>query len=348
VALNPSAASGSASEAKRVLAVIVCYEPERDALTALVENVLAQPGVRVLLVDNSELEVGRVSVAAVAAAMQIELLANPRNLGVAAAHNMGIRRALALDVDFVLLLDQDSLPEPSMVALLCAAYSGLRDIGHPVAAVGPSLVDPRCSTAFPFARLRRFRMETAVPTSGHAVECDILISSGCLLSMNALRAVGEMDERLFIDFVDVEWCLRARAAGWKVFGVADARMHHTIGDRSLKLLGRVIAVHSPMRQYYLIRNALLFGRKPYLTWRWRAHLLYRVAGQFVLFGLLCPQRLRRMFWMLRGAWDGVRGVDGRLGGPFGLGRASRSRNRSPATASSEAEGVPQAAICARD
>jgi rhamnosyltransferase len=321
----PAQEARSAASVATVLVVVVCYEPDRDHLTALIECLKHQDGVCALLVDNSELEVGRVATAAIARGLGVPIVANARNLGVAAAQNIGVREAARLGVDFVLFLDQDSQPEPDMAQRLIAAYQGLRQSGLPVAAVGPSFVDPRCNLSFPFARLRHFRMETTEPPAGHAVECDILISSGCLVSMEALRAVGEMDEALFIDYVDIEWCLRARSTGWKVFGVADARMHHTIGDRAVKLFGRVIAIHNPVRHYYLIRNALLFARKPYLTWRWRTHLVYRVAGQFVIFGLLCPQRLRRLGWMLRGALDGVLGIDGRLGGPSGLGRPWRAR-----------------------
>ncbi len=308
---------GEAGEARPILAVIVCYEPGPQALSLLVENLVRQPDVRVLLVDNSELDSGRVATASAAARFGAELVANDVNVGVAAAHNIGVLRALESGAKFVLLLDQDSELDVDTVARLADAHRALTAAGQSVAAVGPSFSDPRGNRTSPFVRLRNIRMEAVVPADGQVVECDILISSGCFISLEALRQIGGMDERLFIDFVDIEWCLRAHAAGWKVFGVADAHMHHTIGNRALKVFGRVIPVHSPTRNYYLIRNAFLLARKPYLDWRWRAHLMYRVVGQFLLFGLLCPQRLQRIAWMLKGLWDGLLGRDGRLFGDSG-------------------------------
>jgi rhamnosyltransferase len=313
----PGAAAGSSVAASArddppsVLAVIVCYEPDRSPLAVLVAG-LQHERVQVLLVDNSEHRPGRETVRAVAAECGAAVVANDGNIGVAAAHNVGIRRALRLGFDHVLLLDQDSELAPGAVQRLADAYCALTAAGERVAAVGPSYADARSGLAFPFARLRRLRMERLTPTPGQSVECDILISSGCFISLKALREIGEMDERLFIDFVDVEWCVRARSLGWKVYGVADARMRHRLGNGAFRVLGRVLPVHGPARYYYLTRNALLLARKPFVTWRWRAHLAYRVAGQLVLFGLLCPQRGARFGMMVRGLIDGLLGRDGPL------------------------------------
>jgi rhamnosyltransferase len=341
IALRPQA-SATGQPAPWILAVIVCYEPDRDALLLLVERLRASPGVRALLVDNSELQSGRASTAAVGRLLGVSCVINSRNLGVAAAQNIGIADALYRDCEFVLLVDQDSIPAEDMIDRLVGAHRQLAADGRRVAAVGPAFEDPRCGVVFPFARLGRLRMQTFVPRAGQAVECDLLISSGCLLSTAALREVGNMDEGLFIDYVDIEWCQRARALGWQVFGVADARMHHTIGERVVRLFGRAIAIHSPVRHYYLMRNALLFARKPYLPSRWRLHLVYRVLGQLVLFGLLIPDRIERLHWMLRGVWDGVRGVVGRLGGVDGLGvirRSFRPRRRGAGPDGASASGL---------
>lgn len=314
----------------RVLATVVCFEPDRQQLTELVERLKACPLDQIVLVDNSETEPGRAAVRAIADAYDAELVASSRNLGVAEAQNIALRMARVRGHSHALLLDQDSLLDCATIETLMAAYRKLVADGHRVAAVGPALFDPRSQTTLPFVRLGRLRMKKLPTAPGALVDCDLLISSGCLLSMAAVEAVGEMDREFFIDYVDFEWCTRAKAAGFKVFGVTDALMVHTIGDNAIHVLGRVIALHNPIRNYYAIRNALLFARKPQLSWRWRAHLVYRASAQFGMFGLLCPERMRRMGWMLRGAWDGLRGRGGRLGGDRGLGAASRDPGR-PAT-----------------
>lgn len=332
----------------RILGIIVSYDPDRDALGALVESLVAA-GVDALIVDNSESEVGCVSAVAVAAAYGAEAVCNPRNVGVAEAQNIGLRQARERGYTHALLLDQDSVLEGDAVAQLASAFQALREAGQPVAAVGASFVDPRTGQGYPFVRLRQVRMGKVWPRPGEVVECDLLISSGCLIALDALTAVGEMDSSLFIDYVDIEWCVRARAAGYRVFGVADARMHHTIGERTVNVLGRPFNLHGAVRHYYFIRNALLFARKPYLDARWRLHLGYRAIGQLVLFGVLAKGRRERLPWLLRGLWDGLLGRSGRLGGPDGLAHLSPLRRRpapigEAAAASAEDRGVRQASL----
>lgn len=323
-----------------VTSVVVSYEPDRDALMLLVESLTALT--QVVIVDNSESEPGIASSSAVALAYGCQLIRNAHNLGVAEAQNIGIRLARNSGSKYVLLLDQDSILQPDALAALVCEFESLKERGEPVAAVGASHVDPRNNSRYPFVRLRHVRMSKIWPEPGKSVECDMLISSGCLISMAALDEIGEMDSALFIDYVDFEWCRRAVAKGYKVFAVADARMHHTIGDHSFRALGRSFNLHSPVRQYYFIRNALLFMRRPYLSMRWRAHLMYRVAGQLALFSLFAPNRLRRTGWMMRGLVDGLRGRGGRLGGPDGLRSVRPERIGKPAT-SSEAPRLPIAA-----
>lgn len=61
------------------------------------------------------------------------------------------------------------------------------------------------------ARARRLACREAAE-----LECDLLICS--LISLRALDIVGAMEESFFIDQLDTEWCFRAHAAGYNVFG----------------------------------------------------------------------------------------------------------------------------------
>lgn len=308
--------AAAAPAAARAMAVVVSYEPDRDALMRQVESICAIAPV--VIVDNSESEAGAASALAVAAAYDCHFVANPRNLGVAEAQNLGLRVAQQEGCAYALLLDQDSVLEPDALPALVRQMESLKHAGERVAAVGASYVDPRNGMRYPFARLSGMRMNMVWPQDGGTAECDMLISSGCLICLDALADIGLMDPSLFIDYVDFEWCRRAVSRGYKVFAVADARMHHTIGDQSFRALGRTFNLHSPVRQYYFIRNALLFMRRPYLNLHWRVHLAYRVLGQLALFGVFAPNRVQRLGWMLRGLFDGLIGREGRLGGPDGL------------------------------
>ena len=92
------------------------------------------------------------------------------------------------------------------------------------------------------------------------VNVDFLLSSGSLLPLSALANIGLMDESLFIDHVDTEWCFRAKAHGFQLFGVCDAVMTHALGERRKEiwfLRQRVVPFHKPFRYYYMFRNSFL-------------------------------------------------------------------------------------------
>jgi len=68
--------------------------------------------------------------------------------------------------------------------------------------------------------------------------------------------VGLMDEDLFIDHVDSEWCFRAKAKGFQLFGVGGAAMTHALGERRKEiwfLRRRIVTLHKPFRYYYIFR-----------------------------------------------------------------------------------------------
>ncbi len=60
---------------------------------------------------------------------------------------------------------------------------------------------------------------------------DIVIASGTAATRPALTAAGVLDEGLFIDLVDTDWCLRCRAHGVPIRVVPEAVMRHSVAPR---------------------------------------------------------------------------------------------------------------------
>jgi rhamnosyltransferase len=282
-----------------VIAVVVTYNPDWALLREQTRRLL--PQVRcVIWVDNASQQ----SPAPLAAELGVGFVALPRNQGIAYAHNHGVQLALAQGASYVLLMDHDSLPEPDMVNQLGVVMLQQPD----AAAVGPKYVDPRSETpCFPFVwieglKLQRLRRQDAEAS----VKVDHLIASGCLIRAEAWRSVGAMSEPLFIDFVDVEWCLRARAQGWHLYGVWNAGMLHTIGHDTAQHWGRNFRIHSPLRHYYHIRNGVYLYRQSWIPWNWRVVSGWRMMLKIGFYLLLGQNRwaYARSTWQgLRDGWD---------------------------------------------
>lgn len=282
-----------------VTGIIVSYNPDLDALRHLAAVVAPQLD-HLLVVDNgSSADTGS------CLDMPAEVIKLDDNYGIARAQNIGIQMAREKGSTYVLLLDQDSIPAENMVAVLLTALKTKEAEGVKVAGVGPRYTDSRNQDAAPFVTLEGLRLTRQACASPTAIiDVDFLIASGCLIPLATIDAVGDMTEDMFIDYVDIEWGLRAQGQGYRSFGVCAALMEHALGDISISFGGRRVPVHSPLRHYYHIRNAIWLCRRPWLTKRWKIVLLWRIVRQFGFFSTMTAPRLQHALMMSRGLLDG--------------------------------------------
>lgn len=295
-----------------VIAVIVSYWPDIVEFQRVLASVREQVA-RVVVVDNGS---GEVFLGAIAAMQwpELTLLALSSNKGIAAAQNTGIRYASEQEgVSHILLLDHDSLPQPGMVTSLMHALERLEVKGHRAAMVGPAYVDPRQGLLPVFVRVKGFSLSRVLaPDFEDLARVDHLIASGSLIPVPVLREVGLMDESLFIDYVDVEWGLRARSRGYDSFGCYSAHMTHTLGDAPIRLLGRSYPARTPLRHYYTFRNAVLLTRRSYIGLNWKVANLLGLILKFVFYLSFSDSRFRHLEMMSLGVWHGLRKRSGPL------------------------------------
>lgn len=292
----------------QVASVVVTYDPDPGALQNLV-SLLKKQTDWVLLVDNF---CGKDSGTWLTESRfrDVRILRLSRNVGLGAAQNIAIEMCRELGCTHVMLVDQDSRPAPDMVRRLLQAYEKSSILGN-VAAVGPRYVDKRFGNISPFIHIQGFRLKRRpCRRPGDIVPVDFLIASGMLIPMEVLDVVGTMREDLFIDYVDTEWCFRASKAGYKLYGVCDALMEHELGKDPIKIAGKTWAVRSPLRHYYLVRNAVSLYREKWVPLRWKFVDGYRLLVKFVVYSVLAKPRLKHLKMMSAGFWHGL---VGRLG-----------------------------------
>jgi len=309
----PSASGRPAIAAADICAVIVTYAPEPDLLTQVLDSVQPQVG-HVVVFDNGS--PGMDVAAGLSGRAAVSVVASASNVGLAAALNRAIERARALGFGHVLLMDQDSVLDAGMVATLAQALATLSRQG-PVAAVGPQFVDARSGRPAPFVRMGFPLNDKDYGGPGQTVSCDFLITSGSLIPLTMLDRVGGMDEALFIDNIDMDWCFRAKAAGLALYGVCDAQMHHRIGEqlRASRVKRDGVVVHKPFRLYYIMRNRVLLYPRASTPRVWVAQDLPRLVLKLIGNGLFIAPRWIRLRFMCRGLWDGVRGRSGPMPTP---------------------------------
>jgi rhamnosyltransferase len=297
-----------------VTAVIVALDPDPGTFLDLLHAIAPQVS-GVVVVDNSA-DRGRVaSLLRAHSPDHCVLIANGRNIGLAAAQNRGIDHALRAGADHVLLLDHDSVPAHDMVERLADALGSAAQAGDKCAAAGPAYAEVQSQSESRFVQLgrlgmRRVRCDAAALMK---VRADLLIASGMLIPAQALREIGMMDEALFVDHVDTDWCWRARDKGYRMLGVCGARLAHRLGDRpGRSIAGRRFFIRSPARHYFFFRNSLLLYRRAYPPTVWKIGDALRLLPLAVAALMFCTPRMRHMRAIARGVVDGLRGRSGPL------------------------------------
>ena len=214
----------------------------------------------------------------------------------------------------ILLLDQDSALPDGMVKKLLDAECQLLAAGKKVAAVGPLFVEEKTGEISRTVRHRWFGIKREVVDRNGAapVETDYLIASGSLIRASVLREIGGMMDALFIDWVDIEWGLRARACGFGSYLVPGALLRHSVGDLSVKIWGKSLPFHNDLRNCYIVRNSVYLLRVKTMGWQWRILTVPRIPHYIYLYFWHSQHRMKSLRLLMHAFWDGLRGKLGRL------------------------------------
>lgn len=220
-----------------------------DCLQSLASQNEALCGGRVVVVDNASQDdsVARISQAIDNRqwAAWASVVASDRNGGFAYGNNVGIRMALDAGEcpEYIWLLNPDTVVRAGAVSGL----TGFLDT-HPAAGIAGSLIESpeggiECSAhRFPSARgelegAARLGLLTSLLSShvvsprisGVAHECGWVSGASMMVRRSVVEHIGLMDEGFFLYYEEVDYCRRAKAAGWSIWYVPESRILHLEG-----------------------------------------------------------------------------------------------------------------------
>lgn len=273
-----------------IICIIVTYNPQLSILYKSLNSLLKQTD-GVIIVDNSDHYINFSSING-----NVEIIRNGRNLGIAKAQNIGIDYALSQGADFVLFMDQDSLISDNFVKSLMRCYNQ-KSKEELIGAVGPMPFNRENNLVYYAANIDNSKKSIA--------KVDTLISSGSLVPKEILILVGGMDDSLFIDMVDLEWCWRATYKTNCSFYIdTQCLLSHSLGQMEVQFLRKRIPLHSPNRMFYRFRNYFLLLPRGYVPCMWK--LRYPFSNLIRLFLCLCLFSNKKAYWSfaLKGVKEG--------------------------------------------
>ena len=291
----------------KVFAVLVCYNPSYEIIFKTLESIIAQVE-KMYVIDNSddESKILRKDFP-LWDHEKIEFISLGKNTGIAFAQNIGIKKSIQNNADYILLSDQDTIYPKNYVKEILKILKN-HENKEKIAAIAPDFLEMnRGGKRQGFVRFEGISLKKIFPITGcHTITQ--AIASGKIISANALEKIGFMEEKLFIDWVDLEWCWRALAKGFFIIGCADVVIQHTLGDTVSSVFNKNYPIRSPLRHYYIIRNAVhLSLRSKYITLRMRIHLFVKSIRNTIGFTVLGKPHLKHFRFVILGFYHGLKG-----------------------------------------
>ena len=280
-----------------ICAIVVTYHPD-EGLPERIERIWRQVD-KVIIVDNHSSATCLEMIRKISSHLGVHLILNDKNLGVATALNQGVRYAIDCGDTYtwVLTLDQDTHPYPTMVQSLISAYNDC-PYRERVGIIG--------------SNYQEWTTGRILFPSGNGnqtwAEVENLPTSGCLTSIPIFEEVGSFRDDLFIDYVDVEYCMRLRAGGYRVIISPKVCMQHPLGyyksDRLYKFLcGRsMVTNYPPLRHYYWTRNGIILAREYFWkNMKWSLNeIYYLLIRRLVTVLLFEDNKMLKIRYMCRG------------------------------------------------
>ena len=195
---------------------------------------------------------------------QVRLIRNDSNRGFAAANNVAIRLAGGR---YVLLLNPDTVIPPDLLREMIA----FMDDNKPTGICGPKVLFPdgrfqSCGYRFPspLAEVRQSKnldkllrrivgSDTPLKIESAPGEVDWVDGACLLIRREVIAQIGLLDEQYFLYAEELDWCFRARKAGWAIYALPEIEMLHHQGQSSAQISDFSLA--------HLIETRLRYYRK---------------------------------------------------------------------------------------
>jgi rhamnosyltransferase len=273
-------------------AAIVSYNPDPgfpDRLTRIANQVDG-----VLVVDNHSNGAAVGMLRRLRSSSGVTLVLNDHNAGVAGALNQALHWASQRRYRWLLTFDQDTLACGDLLETAAEVYDHFpnKDV---IGLIG--------------AQSYSDRRQRGEGSSEPWVEAKTVITSGTLMSLDACDAIGPFRDELFIDLVDLEYCLRARQKGFKVILSLTPSMHHQIGAMTTHRLPwkhTGTSNHTALRRYYMMRNHIVLAREyAFKDPGWVITSLHSRLKSIILICLFERDRLAKLRFTWLGLWDGL-------------------------------------------
>ena len=272
--------------------ICVIYKPNNDNIRNLQKYIDSYNYIQYVIVDNTPNDCINYQFSSLHHNLSHIRLGD--NIGIAAAQNIGITKAKERGYKYIIFFDQDSEYDIDFINGLIKEYEKIKHTDKKIATLGPLIIDKTTNEAY--------KSEIDIETPFKSVET--IISSGSIVETINFDIIGGLDDKLFIDLVDHEWCWRAKSLGYNCYQTTRVSLNHKVGNCNKTVLGFPIIISAPFRYYYKYRNYLLLINRPYVPMEWKVKGLIRRIVEIMVVPFMA-KNLSIYKFIFKGIKDGL-------------------------------------------
>jgi rhamnosyltransferase len=275
--------------------IIVLYYPNSENLLNLISNLNSE--CNIFIVDNTPEICLKNSFLH---NNNVNYFAFNLNKGIACAQNFAISHISSYhsDIQFLLFLDQDSIISNNFLDLMYKEYLRLNKINPLISIVAPILIDIETNEYFP-------KYKSNYNDTSEFYFTDKVISSGMFTNINLFSKIGNFREEYFIDYVDFEWCWRAKTYNYNCVVTKNVKLFHKVGISRFSFMTHDFILSKPIRYYYQNRNFIKLLKKNYVPWRWKIKNLIKSTILLIYFSVIKKEGAVYLKYMLKGIYHGI-------------------------------------------
>lgn len=273
--------------------IIVLYKPIGFNIEEIVRQTIYSNNHKLVIVDNTPNQnLGIIN------SEQLTYIPLFDNKGIAEAQNVGIKVSMDKGADYLVFFDQDSIIPENFVFNILENFLSIKNYYPNLATLGPRIVDKNNKVETK-SRLRK------ISKCKSFLICNQIISSGSIIPTEIIKKVGPMNSDLFIDYVDLEWCWRAKSFGYMCGQSTFIFMDHKIGSQE-SIMGKfTIDVSAIPRYYYMYRNYIRLLFLNYVPIKWKISHGVRLFFKFFYFPIILNNGNEILKNMVKGIRDGL-------------------------------------------
>jgi rhamnosyltransferase len=220
---------------KKIAVVVVLFNPDLDVLDKI--NTYINQVQKLFVIDNSD-NINGSLVEKIQLLKKTVYVSNKSNIGIAASLNLAASMAIEDGFDLLLTMDQDSLISDNFISEMLEEFER----------------DDKIGVLSPYIVHIKNPQKSIISGTENVTTA---ITSGSIIRLRAHKEIGSFLEKLFIDYVDHEYCLRMRSFGFKILRLNSVYIYHELGDvktRKFFFIKVFPTNHPPQRWYYRTRN----------------------------------------------------------------------------------------------